>query len=570
MKSTRYRASAILELLADLPQPVAWRQLVDAAEAVQPREITQLRQMLRGLERTGEICKSADGGYYIERLEDALLGLVEGRGRKMTVANHPIANAQKLSLRAGDEVAFLITDGEARVQEVVAFNPDPIAGVLQWQGRQAYVEAIGALRGRVFLPENPDAQHGDTVSVQITGRDRRGLVGVVIERLEGKSVLDEAITTALVGHQIPHAWPEAVIEAASKLPKSVVTDRFPTRRDLTDLALITIDGETAQDFDDAVYVAKQKQGWRLVVAIADVAHYVKMGSVLDAEAVERGTSAYFPERVVPMLPATISNGLCSLRPQTPRLALVCDMQINRSGKVARYEFYEAVIYSHARLTYNQVQAFIDGKADLPEGGQSPAAIAKSVNALVQLFRAFSKARDQRGALDFPTHEGAIHIKRGRVKAITPVIRVLAHQLIEEAMIAANVAAAEYLEDCGLGGLYRVHEPPEQGKLEELRQALSYAGVRLQPGEIAPAQLQAALTKLPSTANSWLFGQLALRTMQQAVYTPRNNGHYGLALERYMHFTSPIRRYPDLVVHRLIKHQIAVQAKKQKASKNTFT
>lgn len=566
MKSTRYNAQKVLELIRSLSQPVTWGELVAHADATTPREITQLRQVLRGLERHDELKRSVEGGYYLEPVGEVLVGRVQGRGRKMTVAGVEINNASKVPLRAGDEVSYAIVDDEARIQDVLAFNPEPIAGVLQWQGRYPYVEAIGALRGKISIADRPAADHGDTVAVHIIGRDRRGLVGRVVERLEREEVLDQAISTALVAHEIPHEWPEAVTVAATKLPKSVPANRFPHRQDLTQMPLVTIDGETAKDFDDAVFAQSNKQGWRLVVAIADVAHYVKPGSALDQEAVARGTSAYFPERVVPMLPEAISNGLCSLRPTTPRLALVCDMQVDRVGEVVKHDFYEAVIYSHARLTYNQVQKFLDQPKSAQVLDLAPEhldAVSHSILALGELFQAFNKARVKRGALDFPTHEGAIRIDGGRISEITPVQRLQAHQLIEEAMIAANVCAAEFLEKCGLGGLYRVHEPPDLMRLEDLRQSLAFVGVRLPRGDLVPAQLQQALSSLPATANSWLYGQLALRTMKQAIYTPTNQGHYGLALERYMHFTSPIRRYPDLVVHRLIKAQIAKRQKNKK-------
>ncbi|MEQ8693292.1 MAG: RNB domain-containing ribonuclease, partial [Pseudomonadales bacterium] len=347
MKSTRLKAPDVLKMIAELPQPVSWRQLVDQAGAVTPREITQLRQMLRGLERNGELTKAPDGSYIIAAAVESEVGMVEGRGRKLTVAGYPIASGQNLPLRVGDKVAYTLVADEVRIQDVVAFNPDPIAGVLQWEGRYPYVEAIGGLRGRIGLPEDPDASHGDTVSVEITGRDRRGVVGRVIERMERDNVLDEAISTALIAHQIPHEWPQAVTDAADRLPNSVHPDDFPKRRRITDMPLVTIDGETAKDFDDAVYAEQHKGGWRLVVAIADVAHYVKPDSPLDDEAVIRGTSVYFPERVVPMLPEAISNGLCSLKPEVARLALVCDMQVNRRGEVVEHDFFEAVIFSHA-------------------------------------------------------------------------------------------------------------------------------------------------------------------------------------------------------------------------------
>jgi ribonuclease R len=553
MKFKRYTAASVLKLIEGLEQPVNWRNLAIAAEAIAPKEITQLRQVLRGLERNGELNRSVDGGYLLEAPGDMQVATVQKRGRVFYVAGLEIEGGAKLSLRSGDEVGYVVAGELARVQEVVAFNPDPVAGVLQTDGRFPYVEAIGGMRGRISVSAKDAAQamHGETVSVQVTGRERHGLVGHILSKLAESDVLTEAISTALVAHQIPHEWPDAVFRAAEKLPKSVQTDQFPKRVDLTDLPLVTIDGETAKDFDDAVYAHKTDNGWRLVVAIADVAHYVKLGSALDSEAVVRGTSVYFPERVVPMLPEAISNGLCSLRPETPRLALVCDMTVTKGGAVAGHKFYEAVIYSHARLTYTEVQRYLDGgkKGALDVADET---ITDSIKSLASLHRAFAKARDKRGALDFPTHEGVFQIEKGRIKKITPVERIAAHQLIEEAMIAANVCAAQFLEKSGLGGLYRVHEPPEHGRLEELRQALAYAGVRLAAGDVSPHQMQEALSKLPDSANKWLFGQLALRTMQQAIYTPNNNGHYGLALEHYMHFTSPIRRYPDLVVHRLIK------------------
>ena len=296
----------------------------------------------------------------------------------------------------------------------------------------------------------------------------------------------------------------------------------------------------------------RRKGWRLVVAIADVAHYVKAKSAIDLEAMNRSTSTYFPERVIPMLPEALSNGLCSLRPAVPRLALVCDMSITQAGNVVEHDFYEAVIHSHARLTYEQVEAFIDSGTPLPVKAERRDGVHASVEALARLHGAMRQARDKRGALDFATREGLVVIAQGAVSAIEPVRRLRAHQLIEEAMIAANVCAAEFLEAFEQPSLYRVHEPPDAAKIEELRQALAYVGVRLAAGKVDPPSLQGALSRLPDTAEAWLYAQLALRSLQQAVYTPDNAGHYGLALERYMRFTSPIRRYPDLLVHRAIK------------------
>ncbi|MDH3644387.1 MAG: VacB/RNase II family 3'-5' exoribonuclease, partial [Gammaproteobacteria bacterium] len=278
-----------------------------------------------------------------------------------------------------------------------------------------------------------------------------------------------------------------------------------------------------------------------------VAHYVKPGSSLDDTALERGNSVYLPDRVIPMLPEALSNHLCSLRPEEPRLAMVCDMRISRQGKVTRYEFCEAVIRSWQRLTYTRVQEYLDtGALDVEPQ------VNRSLGHLQAAYGALKAARDERGALDFETHEGALELADGMVCAIHPVSRNDAHRLIEEAMIAANVCAARFLEANSAGGLYRVHEPPKGEKAEQVRQAFASAGIRLSRGELTPESIRRALTHLGERPDRWIFEMLVLRSLTQAVYSPANKGHFGLALPRYMHFTSPIRRYADLVVHRAIK------------------
>ena len=554
----RYKANEVLRLIAALPQPMGWPDIVNAAEAITPRDITNLRKMLKGLERQGDLARDAHGDYMLLASQEMRTGEVARSGRSLSIDGMPLDEGMNLSIRPGDRVSYRVNQGRVRIQEVLEYSQTPVAGVARIAGKYPYVELLGDYRGRVSIAKDmPGVAHGQTVAVRITGRRGRNLEGEYLHPLEGNSILDQAIETTLVSHQIPYEWPDDVLRAVGKLPESVQPNKFPQRQDLRAMPLVTIDGETAKDFDDAVFAERRGRGWRLVVAIADVAHYVKMGSPLDDEAVLRGTSVYFPERVVPMLPEEISNGLCSLRPETPRLALVCDMNVSQTGKVTAHEFYEAVIYSHARLTYTQVQSFLDGGAELRDSK-----VATSVSELNRLFQAMIAAREARGALDFPTRESAMTISEGRVSSIAVVTRVDAHRLIEEAMIAANVCAAEFLQGAGLSGLYRVHEPPDPMKLDELRQALAYAGVRLKAGDVQPGDLQAALARLPSTANLWLYGQMALRTMQQAVYTPENQGHYGLALSHYMHFTSPIRRYPDLVVHRLIKAELAKREKRK--------
>ena len=351
----------------------------------------------------------------------------------------------------------------------------------------------------------------------------------------------------LEAFSIPTQWPAEVRAAIDRLPQRVEPDRHPRRKDLRRLPLVTIDGETARDFDDAVFAEPRGNGWRLVVAIADVAHYVEAGKALDQEAWRRGTSVYLPDRVVPMLPEALSNHLCSLRPREARFALVCEMDIDGGGDVAGYRFHEAVIRSWERMTYTQIGAFLNGE-DLPV--ETP--VVRSIRALAEVYQALRQARDRRGALDFDTPESALTLENGAVTAIAPVVRNDAHRLIEEAMIVANVCAARFLERHERQALYRVHEAPEREKAEQLASAFAACGIKWSPEEKTPAALRGALQAVGDRRDKWLFEMLVLRAMQQARYQPEQHGHFGLALERYMHFTSPIRRYPDLVVHRAIK------------------
>ena len=342
------------------------------------------------------------------------------------------------------------------------------------------------------------------------------------------------------------------------MPRQVAGDGLGSRKDLRGVPLVTIDGADARDFDDAVFAQPlAKGGWRLVVAIADVAHYVKAGSALDRDARERGNSLYLPDRVVPMLPESLSNGICSLVPNEDRLAMVCTMRVSADGRVTSHEFHEAVIRSHARLTYGEVGGFLEGGSlDVADD------VRASLNALHAVYLAFRSSRDERGALDLDTRETRIELDNGRPTAIKPVERNDAHRLIEEAMIAANVAAARYLEVRNEGAetpmppVYRVHEPPPAEKLEALSLALRLAGLRLPNTSPTPRELTAVLAqaRAKSTWPRWIWETLVLRTLAQARYEPRRLGHFGLALSTYVHFTSPIRRYADLLVHRMLKGQ----------------
>lgn len=406
-----------------------------------------------------------------------------------------------------------------------------------------------------------DAKHGQVVMVEILQYPDayRQPVGQVVEVLGNYADPGMEIEIALRKHALPHEFPADVLAQAKATPKKVrKKDLTADRVDLRHLPLVTIDGETARDFDDAVYAEKQGKGFRLIVAIADVSHYVQPGDALDQEALDRGTSVYFPRRVIPMLPEALSNGICSLNPDVERLCMVCDMQINGKGEVKRYQFYPAVMLSKARLTYTQVWDWIQHGTDNP--------LLPNIQTLYSLFKVLLAARAKRGAIEFDSIETQmIFNEQGKIDKIVPVVRNDAHRLIEECMLAANVCAADFLLKSKQKCLYRVHEGPTPEKLENLRNYLQLVGLTLAGNDKPTAKDYAKLAEqIHGRPDAPVLQTMLLRSMQQAVYTPDNNGHFGLAYDAYTHFTSPIRRYPDLLVHRSIK--AVLQGNKYKPGK----
>lgn len=420
----------------------------------------------------------------------------------------------------------------------------------------------------VVVPDNPKIGHriligkgdsagakpGQIVVVQILDYPTHveQPTGEIIEIIGTPGQKGIATDIAIQSHGIPTSWPKAVHELAKKFGTKVPKEAKQGRVDLRDVDLVTIDGKDARDFDDAVYCEPQGKGWRLLVAIADVAHYVEYRSALDNEAITRGTSVYFPDRVVPMLPEVLSNGLCSLNPKVDRLCMVCDMRVSADGKVTRSEFVEGLMRSKARLTYSEVSAFLDGDKQAVSKD-----LHRSIRHLHELYKAFAKARARRGAieLDLPQIKFELN-KDGEIERIRPEPRNDAHRLIEECMIAANVQAARFLKRQKIQGLYRVHPKPDPERFEELRHYLLTLDLKVpHPDHVEPKQFNNLLKKVKDRPDSSAISMQMLRSLAHAEYTPDNVGHFGLALDAYAHFTSPIRRYPDLLVHRAIRHII---------------
>ena len=472
-----------------------------------PREMRQLLHGDRALVRiTGEDRRGRKEGSVVEVLERANAFIV---GRLMTERG----------------VSFVVPDN-SRIAQDILVGPEDLGG----------------------------AKHGQIVTVELIEQPSKGgkPIGRVKERLGDHMAPGMEIDIAVRSHGIPYEWPAEVEEQIAELPEQVAEADKTGRQDLRDLPLVTIDGADARDFDDAVYAKRTLRGWKLYVAIADVSAYVQPDSPLDREAYRRGTSVYFPERVIPMLPEVLSNGLCSLNPDVDRLCLVCEMQVSRSGEVRRGRFYEAVMRSKARLTYEEVADLLEN--DAAETQAQRADLLPHLQSLHGLYEALRKARDARGAIDFESSETRIVFGENRkIDRVVPVVRNVAHKMIEECMIAANVQAARALETAKIPTLYRVHERPPADRLEDLRAFLGEWGLGVGGGQTPEAQhFSRLINEVSGRPNARLIQTVLLRSMAQAVYQPENNGHFGLALERYAHFTSPIRRYPDLLVHRGLK------------------
>ena len=557
-------ASDVRAALAHLGS-AAWADLLDHCRPQRGKETRAFRRILNGLIDSGEVARSRHGVYRLaagnggESVLGKVVRDVQGRLALQTDAGRILPVPFGSRVREGDRVETFIHRGAATTLRVVEPCATPLVGIVQRGRRSWFVESLDpVLKGSIDLVAAPAAREGDVVEVELLAVGARGGEGRVLRVLAAGNEAERAAEAMLAAHRIPREWPsEALAECAQNKPADA-----GERCDLRDIPFVTIDGEDARDFDDAVFAERTTNGgWRLLVAIADVAHFVAPGSALDRAAQERGNSVYLPDRVVPMLPEALSNGACSLLANEDRLVLACDMDISKQGGITRFEFRRAVIRSRARLTYDGVDAFLRS----PQAHELSADVASSLGVLHEVYRALHGMREQRGALDFDAREAKVTLRDGQPTGVQLLARHDAHRMIEEAMIAANVAAAMHLEQRADGTQrqpipppYRVHEPPAEDKLATLRLALQRAGQHLAEGSPTPSQLADACAKARTRSSwpGWIWDALVLRSLAQARYEPKRLGHFGLALPTYVHFTSPIRRYADLLVHRMILGEAA--------------
>lgn len=565
----------ILTMLDRAGVPLTLDELAARLDLLAEDRREALRRRLRAMERDGQLRCNRSGAWGRVAQMNLVRGSVhasrEGHGFLV-----PADGGEQLYLHGrqmrrvfhGDEVLVRISGRdyrgrpEATIVEVLKRNTERIVGRIRRQNGVNYVVAENPrIQHEVLVPDTDcgDAREGQYVIVRVLTPPAPDALptGTIVEVLGDHMAPGMEIEVALRTHGIPFVWTEeARTEAAGLAPEPRRADKA-RRLDLRALPFVTIDGEDAKDFDDAVCCERRRGGgWRLWVAIADVSHYVKPGNALDAEARQRGTSVYFPGRVVPMLPEELSNGLCSLKPGVDRLALVCEIEVGRDGGLGRFWFAEAVIRSAARLTYTRVATTLAG-----EDAGIAAALVPPLQELHSLYRALRLAREQRGAIDFETNETSIVFGPDRkIEEIVPVERNDAHKLIEECMLAANVAAARFLQKHRLPALYRVHEGPSGEKLESLRRFLGELGLSLRGGDRPqPGDYQELIATIAQRADRHVIETVMLRSLSQARYQPENLGHFGLNYPAYTHFTSPIRRYPDLLVHRAVRSVIRSEA-----------
>jgi len=563
----------VVTILEQQGKPVSFAHLCDLLD-IHTSEESSFERRLGAMEREGQLMRNRKNAYILPERASLIAGRIEGHadGYGFLV---PDDGGDDLYLDSKQMTKVLHRDRalarvigfdrkgrrEGAIVEVLERGNSKVVGrVLIEHGITVVVPENKRINQDILVVPNRDAEKrlkakaGQVVVVEIIEQpDRHSQpIGQIIDVLGNYADPGMEIEIALRKHDLPFEFSAAAMAEAEKYPAKIRKSESSDRVDLRDVPLVTIDGETARDFDDAVFAEKNGKGWRLVVAIADVSHYVKPGMALDREGMERGNSVYFPRRVIPMLPEKLSNGLCSLNPDVDRLAMVCDMDINTRGRIKDFSFYPAVFRSKARLTYTQVWDWLSGKVQPEE--KLHVSLQPHLQDLYALFKVLLRARHRRGAIDFETIETMMLFDdQSKIENIVPTVRNDAHRVIEECMLAANVCASAFLQKHKQTCLYRVHEGPTPEKLEGLNNFLKEFGLTLPGGEDPTAKDYAALLEaVKNRPDAQLLQTVMLRSLRQAMYSPDNVGHFGLSYEHYTHFTSPIRRYPDLLVHRSIK------------------
>jgi len=560
----------IMEILKKNGKPASAKELQkQLCIKKDPERIEAFNRRLNAMERDGQLHTTRRGEYGLVKKMNLIPGRVIGHrdGYGFVV---PDDGSDDLFLPAkymravfdGDRVLVRIANVdkrgrlEASIVQVLECNTTQLVGKFIKEHGLMFVSPDHKRITQEILVAPGDengAKSGQIVTVQITSQPTvyKQANGKIIEVLGNQRAPGMEIDIAVRTHSLPHAFSDIVIKESKKFKELKPGLKYPDRKDIRDLPLVTIDGEDAMDFDDAVYTEKLKNGWRLVVAIADVSHYVQPHSELDQEAYLRGNSVYFPGKVIPMLPEHLSNGLCSLNPNVDRFCMVCDMEITADGEIKKYQLYPGVMNSKARLTYTLVAGALDGQKKAREiiGNLYP-----HIETFHELYQQLLKKRRLRGALDFDTVETKVIFSDDRkIDKIVPVTRNVAHKMIEEAMLCANVCASKHLLKQKIPALYRTHEGPNPEKLQDLRDFLKEFNLGLRGGDDpSPRDYSDLLESIQNRPEAGIIQTVLLRSLQQAVYSPENEGHFGLAYEAYTHFTSPIRRYPDLLIHRQIK------------------
>ncbi|MBU6509644.1 MAG: ribonuclease R [Gammaproteobacteria bacterium] len=558
---------AILAWLEKSGKPLHFERLAQDLHLHHSDEREALSRRLTAMLRDGQLVQNRRGEYVLLKRLPLVAGTVTGHrdGFGFLIPDEGgddvfLPPRQMRELMHGDRAVVRVMGRDARgrpegsLVDVLERNTKELAGRYVEEHGVSFLQPDNTrISHEILIPpaERGGARNGQMVVVEITQQPskRSQPLGRVVRVLGERLAPGMEIEVAIYSHGLPHAWPAEVEREVATYSGEVPESAKAGRLDLRRTPLVTIDGEDARDFDDAVYCERVADGFRLLVAIADVAHYVRPDSALDTEARNRGNSVYFPDRVIPMLPEILSNGLCSLNPRVDRLCLVCEMRVNGQGEVTRSKFHAAVMRSAARLTYTQVAGVLVKKD--PALWREHAALLPHLENLYAVYQAFAKARSRRGAIDFDTTETRIQFgDNHKVLAIKPLVRNDAHRLIEECMIAANVEAARFLARHKLPTLYRVHAGPEADGLKELHAFLGSLGLRIAGGnKPQPEHYAKLLERVQQRPDRDLIETVLLRSLSRAVYSPVNIGHFGLALKEYGHFTSPIRRYPDLLVHR---------------------